>query len=77
MVIRKAVGRPNKINYRVMIKLADAIQHNANITDACRYAGISRQTYYHYLSSEAVFAETMATAKNNQDKLVMSFLTVW
>lgn len=77
MAIRKAIGRPNKINYRVMIKLADAIQHNANITDACRYAGISRQTYYYYLNSEAVFAETMTTAKNNQDKLVMSFLTVW
>lgn len=77
MAIRKAIGRPNKINRRVMIKLADAIQHNANITDACRYAGISRQTYYYYLSNEAVFAETMTTAKNNQDKLVMSFLTVW
>jgi ACT domain-containing protein len=77
MAIKKAIGRPNKINYRVMIKLADAIQHNVNITDACRYAGISRQTYYYYLASEAVFAETMTTAKNNQDKLVMSFLTTW
>lgn len=77
MAIRKAVGRPNKINYRIMIKLADAIQHNANITDACRYAGISRQTYYYYMNSETVFAETMAKAKDNQNKLVMNFLTVW
>lgn len=60
-----------------MIKLADAIQHNANITDACRYAGVSRQTYYHYLNNEAVFAETMFKAKDNQNKLAMNFLTVW
>lgn len=77
MAIRKAVGKPTKINYRIIIKLADAIQHNANITDACRYAGISRQTYYHYLNTEEVFAETMNKAKHNQNRLVMNFLTVW
>ncbi len=77
MAISKTVGRPTKVSYGIIIKLADAIQHNANITDACRYAGISRQTYYCYLNSEAVFAETMAAAKDNQNKLVMSFLTVW
>ncbi len=59
-----------------MIKLADAIQHNANITDACRYAGISRDTFYRYLNSEEVFAEKMAVAKDNQNKVVFSFLTV-
>jgi ACT domain-containing protein len=77
MAIIKAVGRPTKMSYRIIIKLADAIQHNANITDACRYAGVSRQTYYHYLKNEAVFAEIMAKAKCNQNKLVMNFLTVW
>lgn len=60
-----------------MLKLADAIQHNANITDACRYAGITRQTYYDYLKNEEVFAEKMVWAKENQDKLVMNFLTIW
>jgi ACT domain-containing protein len=77
MAIRNAVGRPTKINYRIIIKLADSIQHNATITEACRYAGISRQTYYYYLNSEEVFAEKMAIAKDNQNKLVMNFLTVW
>ncbi len=77
MPIRNAVGRPTKINYRIIIKLADSIQHNATITEACRYAGISRQTYYCYLNSEEVFAEKMAIAKDNQNKLVMNFLTVW
>ena len=76
MTAKKAVGRPLKVDYRVIIKLADAIQHNANVTDACRYVGISRDTFYRHLNNK-VFAEKMATAKDNQDKLVMSFLTVW
>lgn len=76
MAAHKALGRPPKVNYRIMIKLADAIQHNSNITDACRYAGISRDTFYRYLNSEEVFAEKMAVAKYNQNKVVFSFLTV-
>lgn len=73
MAAPKAVGRPPKVNYKLMNKLADAIQHNSNITDACRYAGISRDTYYRHLNNEEVFAEKMATAKDNQNKVVFSF----
>lgn len=62
---------------KVMIKLVDAIQHNSNITDACNYAGISRDTFYRYLNNEPLFAEKISAAKENQKKLVMSFLTVW
>lgn len=77
MAIKKAQGRPNKVNYRVMIKVADAIQHNATISEACRYAGISRQTYWYYLNNNSVFHEKMIIAKSNQNKLVMSFLTTY
>lgn len=77
MATKKAVGRPHKVNYRTIIKLADAIQHNANITDATKFAGISRQTYYYYLNNNEVFAEKMATARANRNKLVMSFLTTY
>lgn len=28
MATRKAMGRPTKVDYRIIIKLADAIQHN-------------------------------------------------
>jgi ACT domain-containing protein len=77
MAVKKAVGRPLKVDYKIIIKLADAIQHNTNITDACRYAGISRDTFYRHLKNEVVFAEKMATARDNQTKLVFSFLTVW
>ncbi len=45
-MIKKSVGRPPELTYKTMLKLADAIQHNSTITEACRYAGISRNTYY-------------------------------
>jgi len=76
MAVPKAIGRRPKVNFKIMIKLADAIQHNSNITDACRYAGISRDTYYRHLRNE-VFAEKMAIAKDNQNKVVFSFLTTF
>lgn len=76
MGAQKATGRPPKVNYKIIIKLADAIQHNSNITDACRYAGISRDTFYKHLNSEEVFAQKVAVAKENRDKVVFSFLTV-
>lgn len=76
MATPKAVGRPPKVNYKIIIKLADAIQHNTNITDACRYAGISRDTFYRHLNNEEVFAEKMVKAKENQNKVAFSFLTI-
>ena len=76
MTAKKAIGRPLKMDSRVITKLIAAIQTNSKITDACRYAGISRDTFYRHMSNK-VFAEKMATAKANQNKLMMSFLTVW
>jgi ACT domain-containing protein len=76
MAIKKAVGRPTKVNMRTVIKLADLIQHNYNISDACKHSGISRETYYRYLNSEELFAEMMATAHDNQNKAVFNFMTV-
>jgi ACT domain-containing protein len=58
-----------------MLMLADSIQHNSTIKEACRYAGISRNTYYRYLSNE-VFAEKMKAARDNQNKVVFSFFTI-
>lgn len=75
MTIQKTYGRPPKVDHKVIIRLMDSIQHNSSITEACRYAGISRDTYYRYLNNR-VFAEKMAIAKDNQNKAVFSFLTV-
>ena len=75
MKMRKATGRPQKVNYKIMARLADSIQHNSTITEACRYAGISRQTYYCYLNNP-VFKEAMNEAKANRNRVVFIFLTI-
>jgi ACT domain-containing protein len=77
MISKMPVGRPPKVNYRIIIKLADAVEHNATITEACRYVGISRDTYYRHLNGGSVFAEKMAVAKENKNKLPMNFLTLY
>jgi hypothetical protein len=74
MVIKKATGRPPIVTYKTMLRLCDAIQHNSTISEACRYAGISRSTYFLYMNNE-VFAEKMKAAKKNQDKVVFCFST--
>lgn len=74
MPYKKDVGRPSKVNWTVIVKLADSLQHNSTVTEACRYAGISRDTYYRHLNNE-IFATKMEVAKSNQNKLVFSFLT--
>lgn len=77
MATNAASGRPPKVSYKTIIKLADAIQHNSTVTEACRYAGISRDTYYRYLKCSPVFAEKISKAKENQNKAVFSFLTIY
>ncbi len=74
-MVKRVVGRPVKVDYKVMMKLADALQHSATVSDACRYAGISRDTYYRHLNNEPTFKEKMEIAKANQYRLV-SFMTL-
>ena len=75
--MKKPLGRPQKLDYRIMMKLADSIQHNSTITEACRYSGISRDTFYRYMKKQPVFAEKMVEAKEYQNKMPMSFLTMF
>jgi len=74
MEIKKAIGRPPRVTYKTMFRLCDAIQHNSTISEACRFAGISRSTYFLYMNNE-VFAEKMNAAKENRNKVVFSFST--
>lgn len=76
MEIRKAVGRKPKVTYTIMLRLADAIQHNSTITEACRWSGISTTTFFYYMRNNEVFREKMGAAKENQNKVVFSFLTI-
>ena len=74
MITRKAIGRPSKVDVKTITKLVDMLQHSASVSDSCRYAGISRDTFYRHYRHEKTFAEKIDTAKANQYKVV-TFLT--
>ena len=76
MAIKKPVGRPQEFNLKTVSKLADSVAHNYSVSDACKFARISRSTYYYYLNNEPLFAETMAEAYANQRKVSFNFCTV-
>ena len=61
---KKIVGRPIKVTDEVISKLEDALRRGATVSVACRYADISRDTYYRYLRSKKRFAMKMGKAKN-------------
>jgi hypothetical protein len=65
MTNKKAIGRPNKVNYTLMSKLEDALRYGASVSEACTYAGISRDTFYRHFRNETVFAQKMKTARTN------------
>lgn len=75
MAIRSAVGRPPKFNMKTVDKLAFYIERNYNVSDSCRFAQISRSTFYKYLKSEPLFADTIATAQDNANKVSFNFCT--
>ncbi len=65
MVNKKAIGRPAKVNYTVMSRLEDALRYGATVSEACNYAGISRDTFYRHFRNEKVFSQKMKTARIN------------
>lgn len=75
MAIRNAVGRPPKFNMKTVDKLSFYIQRNYNVSDSCKFARISRDTYYRYLRAETLFADSIATAKDNANKVSFNFRT--
>lgn len=75
MAIRNAVGRPPKFNMKTVDKLAFYIQRNYNVSDSCKFARISRSTYYKYLKTEPLFADTVVTAQGNANKVSFNFRT--
>jgi AcrR family transcriptional regulator len=65
MTHKNAIGRPNKVNYTVMSKLEDALRYGASVSEACAYAGISRDTFYRHFRNEKVFSQKIKTARTN------------
>jgi ACT domain-containing protein len=72
-MLKKYVGRPLKVGYKIMSKLEDALRNGSNVTEACNYAGISRDTYYRYLLTSEMFAYRMQTARNDRSILASIF----
>lgn len=77
MAIKNAVGRPPKFSFKIVDKLADSISHNYSISDSCRYARISRSTFYYYLNTEPFFAQKMDQAHKNKNKVNFNFRTLY
>lgn len=76
MEIRKTIGRKPKVTYTTMLRLADALQHNSTINEACNWTGISRTTFFYYMRNNELFKEKMEAAKENRNKVVFSFFTI-
>ncbi|HSX33516.1 MAG TPA: hypothetical protein VLF91_04220 [Candidatus Saccharimonadales bacterium] len=76
MAIKGTVGRPPKVNFKVIYKLTDSISHNYTISDACKYAGVSRVTFYRHLNGSEMFAKEITAAKENQNQVSFNFVTL-
>lgn len=59
------MGRPRKITKEVVGKLEYAFMKGFNISEACDYAEISRDTYYEKLKQSKEFSDKMDRAKTN------------
>lgn len=59
------MGRPRKITKEVVGKLEYAFMKGFNISEACDYAEISRDTYYEKLKQSKEFSDKMERAKTN------------
>lgn len=70
-MVKKNMGRPPKVNYKVMTKLEDALRNGASVTEACNYASVSRDTYYRYLNTEDVFAKRMKVARSKSNRVLI------
>lgn len=75
MALKNAVGRPPKFNTKTVDKISFYMERNYNVSDSCKFARISRSTYYKYLMSEPLFADSIAAAQDNAKKVSFNFRT--
>ena len=62
---KKTAGRPKKLTEEVVGKLIYAFQKDFNVSEACDYAGISRDTYYEWCKNKKGFSDKMEQAKSD------------
>lgn len=61
-MIKKKISNRHRITYLTLINIADDIQHNNSVAEACRKNGISRQSFYYYLNNEPDFTQLIIKA---------------
>ena len=62
---KKTAGRPKKLTEEIVGKLIYAFQKDFNVSEACNYAGISRDTYYEWCKNKKGFSDKMEQARSN------------
>ena len=55
--------RPSKLNEIIVGKLEEIFKRGWNVSEACSYAGINRDTYYEYLKRNKEFSDRMERAR--------------
>lgn len=74
-MIKKTISNRHKVTYLTLVNIADDIQRNSTVAEACRKNRISRDTFYRYLSSEPDFIEIIIKAYEYQSKIPTPFFT--
>lgn len=71
--MNRPVGRPTVLNIRTLLKLTDALRNNYSVTDSCKWAGISTNTYYRHLNNDLAFAARVNHAIGCRNKVSFNF----
>ena len=77
MAINKPVGRHTVLNSRTLLKLTNALRNNYNVTDSCKWAGISRNTFYRHMDNDMAFEARINYAIECRDKVSFNFDTIY
>lgn len=62
---KRRAGRTSKYSMEIVSKLELAFKNDFNISQACDYANISRDTYYKWLEEKRGFSDKMEAAQSH------------
>jgi hypothetical protein len=74
-MIKKTISNRHKITYLTLINIADDIQKNNSVAEACRKNGISRQSFYYYLNNEPDFTQLIIKAYEYRSQIPTPFFS--
>ena len=74
-MIKKNISNRHKVTYLTLVSIADDIQRNTTVAEACRKNKISRDTFYRYLNNEPEFTELIIKAYKYQSEVPTPFFS--